>query len=307
VHLDPKVFLDARIPFGANLAPILPAMAKQMKKELKRNGNHKNQPRVSEEIRMFLLEKADEFERPNFIPDDPISVPHRFDHPRDIELAGFIAASLAWGQRKTILNNAQRLIERMDSAPAEFLHSATSADIARAAEGFVHRTFQPRDALVFLHALQVLLQQFESLEQAFVPAVASVPTATVESHLIAFHERFFEAAASRGFMPDRTRKHVASPARGSATKRLNMFLRWMVRSPHRGVDFGIWKEIHPHQLMIPLDVHTGNVGRKLGLLNRGASDWKAVVEFMEALREVDAQDPVRLDFALFGLGAVEGF
>jgi len=307
VHLDPKVFLDARIPFGANLAPILPAMAKQAKKELKSVSNRKKQPRVTDEIRSFLLEKADVFEVPDFIPDDPISVPHGFAHPRDIELAGFIAASLAWGQRKTILNNAQRLIERMDSAPAEFLRAASSEELAVAADGFVHRTFQPRDALVFLHALQVLLQQFGSLEKAFIPAETSPPSATVEPHLIAFHERFFEAAASRGFAADRTRKHVASPARGSATKRLNMFLRWMVRSPRRGVDFGIWKEIRAHQLMIPLDVHTGNVGRKLGLLERNASDWRAVEELMGSLREVDAEDPVRLDFALFGLGAVEGF
>jgi len=282
-------------------------MVKQSKKEFKSASNRNKRPRVSDEIRSFLLEKADVFERPDFIPDDPISVPHEFTHPRDIELAGFIAASLAWGQRKTILNNAQKLIQRMDSAPAEFLQSASSEELSVAADGFIHRTFQPRDALVFLHALQVLLEQFGSLEKAFIPADTSRPSATVEPHLIAFHERFFKAAASRGYAADRTRKHVASPARGSATKRLNMFLRWMVRSPQRGVDFGIWKEIQPHQLMIPLDVHTGNVGRKLGLLERRASDWRAVEELMGSLREVDTQDPVRLDFALFGLGAVEGF
>jgi len=306
VHQDPKVFLDAQIPFGANLGPILQVMAKQMKKREKRASTGDGRGQVDSEMCAFLLEKAEQYERAGFIEDDPISVPHRFSNPRDIELAGFIAASLAWGQRKTILNSASKFIERMDNAPAEFIRQATPAELKGAAADFVHRTFQPRDAELFLHALQGLMGQYASLEQAFLP-ISSTDAPTVEGHLRVFHDRFFAAAARRGFEAGRTQKHVASPQRGSATKRLNMFLRWMVRPARRGVDFGIWTEIKPGQLMIPLDVHTGNVGRKLGLLERKASDWKAVEELMNSLRQVDSVDPVRLDFALFGLGAIEGF
>ncbi len=281
-------------------------MAKQTKKDEKRTLSNAQERKVDSEMRAFLLEKAEFYERAGFIEDDPISVPHRFSNPRDVELAGFIAASLAWGQRKTILKSASKFIERMDNAPSEFIGQATPAELKRASADFVHRTFQPRDAEVFLHALQGLMKQHGTLEEAFlVHSASSAPTA--EDHLCAFHDRFFEAAAHRGFEPGRTQKHVASPRRGSATKRLNMFLRWMVRSNARGVDFGIWKAISPAQLMIPLDVHTGNVGRKLGLLDRKASDWKAVEELMESLRQIDSADPVRLDFALFGLGAIEGF
>lgn len=260
---------------------------------------------VPPEIREFLLEKAERYERQDFIPDDPISVPHGFAEARDIELAGFIAASLAWGQRKTILASAQRFIDRMDRAPADFLKHAVPADLKRASAGFVHRTFQPRDAELFLHAMQGLIHAYGSLEQAFVAGIP--PCESVEAHLNAFHTRFFHAAQISGFDSGRTLKHVAAPMRGSATKRLNMFLRWMVRPAARGVDFGIWSGISPAQLMVPLDVHTGNVGRKLGLFSRKASDWKAVQELMVSLRQVDADDPVRLDFALFGLGAIEGF
>ncbi|MGB2385340.1 MAG: DUF2400 domain-containing protein, partial [Flavobacteriales bacterium] len=170
--------------------------------------------------------------------------------------------------------------------------------------GFVHRTFQPRDAEVFLHALQVLFVSFGGLEQAFVPDGDAV---NANACLTAFHNRFFEAAAQRGYEAGRTRKHVATPVRGSAAKRLNMYLRWMVRPSRRGVDFGVWSQIKSSQLMVPLDVHTGNVGRKLGLLTRKQNDWQAVEMLTAALRKVDPVDPVRLDFALFGLGAIEQF
>jgi len=259
---------------------------------------------VSDDLRDFLLEKAETYERPDFIPDDPIAVPHRFTDQPDVELAGFIAATLAWGQRKTILASAGSFIDRLDGAPSDFMQHATHDDIRAAAKGFVHRTFQPRDAEVFLHALQVLITSFGGLEQAFIPEGKAVHA---KACLSTFHHRFFEAAAQRGYEAGRTRKHVATPLRGSAAKRLNMYLRWMVRPRRRGVDFGIWNQIAPSQLMVPLDVHTGNVGRKLGLLDRKQNDWQAVELLTAALREVDPDDPVRLDFALFGLGAIEQF
>ena len=260
--------------------------------------------RVTDELRDFLLDKALAFEHLGFVEEDPIAIPHRFSARDDIEIAGFLAATLAWGQRKTILQNASALIERMDGAPADFLRHAQSDDLSVAAEGFVHRTFQPRDALVFMHALQALYLQHGSLERAFLPEKGE---RTARACLIAFHQRFFTAAEEQGFEAGRTRKHVATPERGSAAKRLNMFMRWMVRSATRGVDFGIWTEVEPRRLMIPLDVHTGNVGRKLGLLERKQNDWKAVEELTDSLRMIDPHDPVRLDFALFGLGAIEKF
>ena len=260
--------------------------------------------RVPDDLRDFLLEKAEAYERPDFIPDDPIAVPHRFTNKADIELAGFIAATLAWGQRKTILASASSFIDRLDGAPSDFLKHATEGDIRTAAKGFVHRTFQPRDAEVFLHALQVLITAFGELEQAFIP---DGDAASANACLTTFHNRFFEAAGQRGYEAGRTRKHVATPVRGSAAKRLNMYLRWMVRPSRRGVDFGVWSQIKTSQLMVPLDVHTGNVGRKLGLLTRKQNDWQAVEMLTAALREVDPVDPVRLDFALFGLGAIEQF
>lgn len=296
MHRDPKVFLDAQIPFSANLAPILRAMAKRAAKDEKIH--------VSDDLRDFLLEKAATYERPGFISDDPIAIPHRFADKADIELAGFIAATLAWGQRKTILASAGAFVDRLDGAPRDFMEHATPDDIRTAAKGFVHRTFQPRDAEVFLSALQALVKAFGGLESAFIPADGEAHAAAC---LTAFHNRFFEAAAQCGYEAGRTRKHVATPARGSAAKRLNMYLRWMVRSNRRGVDFGLWHQIAPSQLMVPLDVHTGNVGRKLGLFGRKQNDWKAVELLTSALRQIDPEDPVRMDFALFGLGAIEQF
>lgn len=260
--------------------------------------------RVTDDLRDFLLEKAHAYEQRGFIEADPIAIPHRFSARDDIELAGFLAATLAWGQRKTILQSASALIERMEGAPADFLRHAQSDDLSAAAAGFVHRTFQPRDALVFMHALQALFIENGSLERAFVPETKD---RSARACIAAFHHRFFAAAEARGFEAGRTRKHVATPERGSAAKRLNMYMRWMVRSAARGVDFGLWTEVEPRDLMMPLDVHTGNVGRKLGLLERKQNDWKAVEELTASLRMIDPDDPVRLDFALFGLGAVEKF
>ena len=282
-----------------------------MAKKLNKSGRSPKQtdlPEVSADLTAFLQEKAERYESLDFIPDDPIAIPHDYGDVKDIELAAFLTATLAWGQRTTIKKNAIKWMDRMDNSPRQFLESASAGEMEAVSEGFVHRTFQPRDALLFMHALQELLLEFDGLEAVFLPSDHAARTGrSVKPHLEVFHERFFSAAAARGFDAGRTRKHVATPARGSATKRLNMFLRWMVRPAARGVDFGIWNAIEPRQLMIPLDVHTGNVGRKLGLLERKASDWRAVEELMTCLRQVDPNDPVRMDFALFGLGAIEGF
>ena len=280
-------------------------MAKKPHKKPQKNSDRAN-GWVPEDVKAFLLEKADRYERPDFIADDPISIPGQFSEKGDIEVAGFLTASIAWGQRKTILSNAQALIHRMDHDPLAFVLHANASEIRSASEGFVHRTFQPRDLELFLHALQELIRIHGDLESAF--AMESIhPEGATYGRISAFHRRFFDAALARDFEPGRTLKHVANPVKGSAAKRLNMFLRWMVRSPKRGVDFGVWKNFPTQELMIPLDVHTSQVGRKLGLLRRSANDWKALEELMVSLRQIDDEDPVRLDFALFGLGAIEGF
>ena len=195
----------------------------------------------------------------------------------------------------------------MDHAPRQFLESASAGEMEATSQGFVHRTFQPRDAMLFMHALQELLIEYKGLEAVFLPENRALRNGlSVQPHLEVFHERFFAAAAKRGFEAGRTRKHVATPARGSATKRMNMFLRWMIRDDNKGVDFGLWKSISPSQLSCPLDIHSGNVARSLGLLYRKQNDQKAVEELDLNLRKYDPQDPVKYDYALFGLGVFEG-
>jgi uncharacterized protein (TIGR02757 family) len=242
-----------------------------------------------------LLESAyEQYAQPDFIPDDPISIPHRFTKKEDIEIAGFLAATIAWGQRKTIIQNASRLLDWMDNDPYRFILNHSEQDLKPFTQ-FVHRTFNATDALYFIHALHHCYTQENGLEAMF----TSEDGERAYARLVAFHERFFSLEH-----PARTRKHVSNPAKGSSAKRLNMFLRWMVRSDHEGIDFGIWKSISPADLMMPLDVHTGTQGRKLGLLQRKQNDWKAVVELTDNLRSFDLLDPVRFDFALFGMGVV---
>ncbi|HBS19392.1 MAG: TIGR02757 family protein [Bacteroidota bacterium] len=256
-----------------------------------------------EEVKEFLLEKAERYEVPDFIPQDPLSIPHRFTDRRDVEVASFFAASLAWGNRVSILKSLESLMERMDHAPGSFVMDHEESDL-KVFEGFVHRTFQEVDAKGFVQALAGLLRTHGSLEQAMMSGWETPEDpACLASALTSFHRAFM---AQEG-VALRTQKHVANPAKGSAAKRLNMWLRWMVRPANRGVDLGLWKGISPSVLHIPLDVHTSNVGRKLGLLTRTANDWKAVAELTASLRAIDPVDPVRLDFALFGLGAIEGF
>lgn len=244
----------------------------------------------------ILNTAASVWNNPDFIGSDPISVPHRFTRLQDREIMGFWAATLAWGQRKTIINSALRLSELMDHAPYDFVLNHEESDRERFSE-FKHRTFQYTDTLWFLHWLQEYYRREDSLETAFSSHL--IPgDITVENALAGFHDSFFD----HPYAPGRTRKHVATPVRGSTCKRLNMFLRWMVRKDDRGVDFGVWNRISPAQLLIPLDVHVDRVARRLGLLHRPQTDWLAVLELTENLRQFDPDDPARYDFALFGMG-----
>lgn len=250
----------------------------------------------NKQLKAFLDSKVAEVNQPNFIENDPIGIPHQFSKKQDIEIMGFWAAVLAWGQRKTIINKCRELVALMDGAPHDFVRNHQESDLKRFLQ-FKHRTFNTTDTLYFLAFFQEYFSQHDSLEQAFT-ANFNANDDTVENALINFHNRFFSLPDA----PDRTRKHIATPKRKSACKRINMFLRWMVRNDDAGVDFGIWDSIKPSQLICPLDVHVERVSKKLGLLTRKQSDWKAAIELTANLRKLDPTDPVKYDFALFGLG-----
>ena len=252
------------------------------------------------DLRTLLDAKADYYNRPAFIEHDPISIPHRFSRLQDVEIMGFWAAVLAWGQRPVILKKAAELITLMDGTPYDFVKNHQDSDLKRFL-AFKHRTFNATDALYFLHFFRQYYQQHDSLETAFVTDVDAGET--IQANLVAFHDRF----CCDPYFPARTRKHIATPTRNSSCKRLCMFLRWMVRRDDRGVDFGLWTRIRPAQLIIPVDVHVNRVAQSLGLLvhRRGPTtppDWKAALALTARLRELDPNDPVRYDFALFGLG-----
>jgi uncharacterized protein (TIGR02757 family) len=244
----------------------------------------------------LLEQKFRLYNRPDFIIDDPICIPHRFSQKEDIEIAGFLAATIAWGQRKTIIKNSNRMLEIMDNDPYNFIINHRESDL-KSCEGFVHRTFNADDLICFIRALHHIYANAGGLENIFAqPLQAGVPMPAV---ICRFKEMFFSITHLR-----RTQKHVADPLKGSSAKRTNMFLRWMVRKDNGGVDFGLWNTIPGSKLMLPLDVHTATVGRKLGLLKRKQNDWKAVEEITERLRAFDPADPVKYDFALFGMGAM---
>lgn len=253
---------------------------------------------MPDDIKHILEAHVAQYNRPFFIEKDPICIPHQFSKPQDIEITGFWTAMLAWGQRKTIINKSQELVNLMDGAPYEFILHHQEKDRKRFSE-FKHRTFQYTDTLYFLSFLQHFYTQETSLESAFTQFM-NAEDAHVGKALAGFHQLFF----SLPFAPKRTQKHVATPMRNSRCKRLNMFLRWMVRKDNQGVDFGIWEGIHPRQLLIPLDVHVERVARRLGLLERKQCDWKAVLELTDKLRAFDSEDPVKYDYALFGMGVL---
>jgi uncharacterized protein (TIGR02757 family) len=250
-------------------------------------------------LKSFMDDAVLRFNTPGFIDSDPISIPHRYTLLQDREIMGFWAATLAWGQRKTIIQSTSRLASLMDNAPYDFIVNHVEEDRAAFLD-FKHRTFQTTDTLWFLEFLQQYYRNNTSLETAFARHLAPEDS-TAENALRGFHEDFFAHPDA----PTRTRKHVATPARGSTCKRLNMFLRWMVRKDSMGVDFGLWQDISPAQLLIPLDVHVDRVARHLGLLQRAQTDWQAVLELSRNLRAFDPEDPVKYDFALFGLGVLE--
>ncbi len=247
-----------------------------------------------QELYDLLEEKADLYNRLSFIETDPISIPHLFTRKEDIEISGFLTATIAWGQRKTILKNAEALMKRMDLAPFDFIRNASPKETS-ALKNFKHRTFNGTDLAFFLQALKNIYSSRGGLEKIF------SAKAEMKDAIINFRDAFFSIKH-----PARTRKHVSNPEENSSAKRINMFLRWMARKDKRGVDFGLWN-IPASRLMCPLDVHSGNVARKLGLLKRKQDDWKAVEELTARLRRFDPADPVKYDFALFGLGAFEKF
>jgi uncharacterized protein (TIGR02757 family) len=251
-----------------------------------------------EELKGFLDARVDLYNRPEFIGSDPVSIPHRFSAKEDIEIAGFLAATIAWGNRVSILKSSDRMMKLLGDAPFDFIINHTDNDL-RAIEGAMHRTFNAEDFIYFIEALKYLY-----LEKGGIEAIFS-RYQTRESLQPAIHEfrKIFLGLPHN----QRTSRHISDPFKGSAAKKINMYLRWMVRKDDRGVDFGIWKSIPPSVLSCPLDVHSGSVARKLGLLTRRQNDAKAVAELDMNLRALDPSDPVRYDFALFGLGVFENF
>jgi uncharacterized protein (TIGR02757 family) len=250
------------------------------------------------ELKEFLDDKVNKYNNINFIESDPISIPHSYSSKEDIEISGFLAATISWGNRKMILRNAKRMMELMGNSPYDFVLNHEDIHLEKL-KGFVHRTFNSNDFSYFIKALQYIYKEKNGLEGIF------NEFRTKDSLQPAIHNLkniFFELPHA-----SRTEKHISDPDKGSAAKKINMYLRWMVRSDNKGVDFGLWNSISPSILSCPLDVHSGNVARKLGLITRNQNDSKAVSELDTNLRELDSEDPVKYDFALFGLGVFEGF
>lgn len=250
-------------------------------------------------LKILLDKKVETYNTLSFIESDPISIPHQFSLKQDIEIIGFWTAMLAWGQRVTIINKANELIQLMDGAPYDFMKNHQEKD-RKAFLGFKHRTFNTTDTLYFLEFFQNYYKEHDSLENAFYDSMTAEDE-TIENGLIGFQQEFFSLPNA----PQRTRKHIATPERKSTCKRLSMFLRWMVRSGAAGVDFGIWKKIKPSQLTMPLDVHVERVARHLGLIERKQRDWRTTLELTAAMRVLDPTDPVKYDYALFGMGVNE--
>ncbi|CAM1367910.1 conserved protein of unknown function [Tenacibaculum soleae] len=249
------------------------------------------------ELKEFLDEKVLKYNNPNFIESDPIQIPHQFSLKEDIEIAGFLAATIAWGNRKMIIRNSLKMVDLLGNSPYDFVMNHSEDDLTNF-DGFVHRTFNADDFKFFIKSLKNIYQNHNGLE-------AVLLTKNTDNYKLAIHnfkQIFFEIQHQQ-----RTLKHVSDPLKGSASKRINMFLRWMVRNDNTGVDLGIWKTHNPAHLHCPLDVHSGNVARKLGILTRKQNDWKALSELDITLREFDVKDPVKYDFALFGLGVFEKF
>jgi len=271
--------------------------------------------KITTDLRSFLDKKVTEYNRPSFVPDDPISIPHQYTRLQDIEIAGFFTAIFSWGNRTTIIKKTQELMRLMDNAPYAFVLQHQETDLRRLLD-FKHRTFNATDLLYFIEFFRHHYSHYASLEDAFLrpwelgadaadarSSAAAADGWLAERALSAFYHYFF----SLDEMPPRTRKHIASPEKHSSCKRINMFLRWMVRKDNNGVDFGLWPRIPMARLICPLDLHVARVAKKLGLLHRELSDWQAALELTEQLALLDPNDPTKYDFALFGLGVMEKF
>lgn len=257
-------------------------------------------PSMTDALKEMLDEKVAFYNRPQFIAGDPICIPHAYSKLQDKEIAGLFAATLAWGNRTTIINNCRKLMLWMDNAPHDFILHHRDTDLKRFLS-FVHRTFNATDLLYFIDFLQWHYQRHQSLQEAFVPGNKYQDTTTQQA-LLHYHQYFFLREH-----PQRTQKHVSTPAKNSACKRLNMFLRWMVRHDNAGVDMGLWKKISPSQLVCPLDVHVARVAYRLGLTQDTKANWKTAITLTESLRKMNPDDPTIYDFALFSLGAEERF
>ena len=252
-------------------------------------------------LKEFLDDKVREYNTPDFIKNDPIAIPHLFTKKQDIEIAGFFASIFAWGNRTIILNKSKQLMNLMDLAPYDFILHHHEKDLKRVL-GYKHRTFNDTDLLYFILFLRHHFSHEATLETAFTKWMDKSEK-NIEKALIGFHQYFFSIPDA----PIRTKKHIATPSRGSTCKRLNMFLRWMVRKDNNGVDFGIWHHISPSQLICPIDVHVARVAKRFKLISRNAVDWTTALELTENLKRFDTVDPAKYDFALFGLGVVEKF
>jgi uncharacterized protein (TIGR02757 family) len=256
---------------------------------------------VQNQLKDFFDKKVEEYNQPSFIKDDPICIPHSFTKKQDIEIAGLFAALFAWGNRTIIIKKSKELLQRMDNAPYDFVIHHNERDLKKLLN-FKHRTFNDTDLLYFIAFLNFHYNKYESLEGAFYKWM-NRKDENVENALNGFQQYFFSLEDA----PTRTKKHIASPAKNSSCKRLNMYLRWMVRRDNKGVDFGLWKKISPSQLVCPIDVHVARVATRFNLLTRKQVDWLAALELTAYLRELDSKDPAKYDFALFGLGVVEKF
>ena len=256
---------------------------------------------IQEELKIFLNKKVDQYNQPSFILADPVCIPHLFSTQQDIEIAGFFAAIFSWGNRTTIINKSMELMRLMDNQPHAFCMHHSDNDLKRLLQ-FKHRTFNTTDLLYFVQFFKMHYAHSATLETAFTRSM-QLNDETVENALNGFYQYFFSLEE----VPKRTMKHIASPAKKASCKRINMFLRWMVRRDKGGVDFGLWKNIDPSQLVIPLDLHVGRVARQFSLLQRKQTDWLSALELTAALKQLDPKDPAKYDYALFALGILEKF
>jgi uncharacterized protein (TIGR02757 family) len=273
--------------------------------KIKFEKGYKNIVSTQQEIKKILDQKVKQYNHIDFIEKDPICIPHLFTKQQDIEIAGFFAAIFAWGNRTTIINKSKELLQRMDNAPYAFCTEHQVKDLKKLL-GFAHRTFNDTDLLYCIEFFKQHYSKNESLESAFFKtgSIGSInKTSAVEQALNHFQDYFFSIEDA----PARTKKHISSPLSGSTCKRLNMFLRWMVRTDKQGVDFGVWKSISPADLIMPIDVHVARVSRGLGIVKRTQTDWQTAIELTHYCRTLDPKDPVKYDFALFSLGVIEKY